>query len=114
MDNVYDPDDFGLFNSPHLRPYRPKLVPTPSPPIFDDLGSDGFISDDYAIDEVGFSLQSRTPFGVNPYRHSRRVASQQDAVLINLLGGGNAVDVARTAATELLRRMTKCRWTTRM
>jgi hypothetical protein len=101
MDDIYDPDDVGLLNSPLLRPMRPNLDPTPCP-IFDDLENDGFISDDYAIDEVDFSLQSRTPFSVNPYRHSRRVASKQDAVLINLLGGGKAVDVARTAATELL------------
>lgn len=88
FDETYTSDHVGLLNSPILRPIRPNLDPIP----------DG-ISDVCAIDEVGFSLQSR---GINRYRDHRREALRNDAILINLLSGGRAVYVARTAAMELL------------
>jgi hypothetical protein len=72
--DVYDPDDVGLRDSPLLKPLNPKLQPTPSPPP-DDSESD--------VD-------------------AKPVPSQGDAVLIGLLGGGKALEVARTAATQLL------------
>ena len=70
---VYDPDDVGLRDSPLLKPLRPRLQPTPSPPP-EDLDSED----------------------------SKPVPSQGDAVLIGLLGGGKALEVARTAGTENL------------
>ena len=73
QNDVYDPDDVGPQDSPLLKPLKPKLQPTPSPP------PDGSESDD-----------------------AKPVPSQGDAVLISLLGGGKALEVARTAATELL------------
>lgn len=73
QNDVYDPDDVGLQDSPLLEPQHPKLEPTPSP------SPDGSESDD-----------------------AKPVPSQGDAVLINLLGGGNALEVSRTAAKELL------------
>jgi hypothetical protein len=73
QNDVYDPDDVGPQDSPLLKPLKPKLQPTPSPP------PDGSDSDD-----------------------AKPVPSQGDAVLIGLLGGGKALEVARTAATELL------------
>ena len=73
QNDVYDPDDVGLQDSPPLQALKPKLQPTPSPP------PDGSESED-----------------------AKPVASQGDAVLIGLLGGGKALEVARTAATQLL------------
>jgi hypothetical protein len=32
LDDVYDPDDVGLRDSPLLKPMRPSLQPSPSPP----------------------------------------------------------------------------------
>jgi hypothetical protein len=75
QNDVYDPDDVGLRDSPLLKPYNPKLQPTPSPPP----------------DESESEAEDAKP-----------VPSQGDAVLIGLLGGGKALEVARTAATELL------------
>jgi hypothetical protein len=73
QNDVYDPDDVGPQDSPLLKPLKPKLQPTPSP------DPDGSESDD-----------------------AKPVPSQGDAVLIGLLGGGKALEVARTAATQLL------------
>jgi hypothetical protein len=73
QNDIYDPDDVGPQDSPLLQPLKPKLQPTPSPP------PEGPESDD-----------------------AKPVPSQGDAVLIGLLGGGKALEVARTAATELL------------
>jgi hypothetical protein len=73
QNDIYDPDDVGPPDSPLLKALKPKLQPTPSPP------PDGSESDD-----------------------AKPGPSQGDAVLIGLLGGGKALEVARTAATELL------------
>jgi len=73
QNDIYDPDDVGPQDSPLLKPLNPKLQPTPSP------DPDGSESDD-----------------------AKPVPSQGDAVLIGLLGGGKALEVARTAATQLL------------
>jgi hypothetical protein len=71
--DVYDPDDVGLRDSPMLKALKPKLQPTPSP------SPEASESED-----------------------TKPVPSQGDAVLIQLLGGGKALEVARTAATQLL------------
>jgi hypothetical protein len=73
QNGIYDPDDVGLRDSPLLKPHNPKLQPTPSPPP-EDLESE----------------------------YARPVPSQGDAVLIGLLGGGKALEVARRAGTENL------------
>jgi hypothetical protein len=73
QNDVYDPDDFGLQDSPLLQPLKPKLQPTPSPP------PDDFESED-----------------------AKPVPSQGDAVLIGLPGGGKALEVARRAGIDLL------------
>ena len=72
--DYYDLDDVELQDSPPLKPFKLKLQPTPSPP------PDGSESDD-----------AKKP-----------VLSEEDAVLIDLLGDGRAPEVARIAATELL------------
>jgi hypothetical protein len=89
-DDIYDPDDVGLLDSPLLGPARqPNLDPTPLSPIFEYLENNGFISDDYAIDEVDFSLQSRTPFSVNPYRFSSIAHSPPGPPLFQVPKGGH-------------------------
>jgi hypothetical protein len=72
-DDVYDPGDVGPPDSPLLKPLKPRLLPTPSP-----------LPD-------GSKVEDDTP-----------VPSQGDSVLISLLDGGMALEVARIAATELL------------
>lgn len=107
FDEPYGSDHVGL-NSPTLKPIMPNLDP-----IFD--GIEIYCSEVCAINEVGFSLQWR---GVNHYSNHEWddysdhewdhysdhewEPSQNDAILIYLLSGGTAVDVARTAATEPL------------
>lgn len=99
FDEDYGSDHVGL-NSPTLTPIRPNLNP-----IFD--GVEIYSSEVCAINEVGFSRQWR---GVNhysdhewdDYSDHEWEPSQNDAILIYLLSGGTAVDVARTAATEPL------------
>jgi hypothetical protein len=73
QNDVYDPDDVGLRDSPPLRPLQLKLQPTRSP----------------SPDESEFEDVQTVP-------------SQGDAVLIGLLGNGKALEVARNAATNLL------------
>jgi hypothetical protein len=93
-DETYGSDYVSLLNSPPLRPIKPDLNPFP-----DGIENGILASDDCAIDEVGFSLQWR---GINRCSDHRQKASQNDAILINLLSGGRAVYVAHTAAMELL------------
>ena len=73
QNDVYDPEDVGPYDSPLLKPLIPKLQPTSSPPSVGPESGD-----------------------------AKLVPSQGDAVLISLLGGGKALEVAHTAATELL------------
>lgn len=73
QNGIYDPDDVGLQDSPLLKPLRPRLQPTPSPSP-EELESEDV----------------------------RPLPSQGDAVLISLLGGGKALEVARRAGTENL------------
>jgi hypothetical protein len=73
QNGIYDPDDVGLQDSPLLKPLNPRLQPTPSPSP-EDLESE----------------------------YAKPVPSQGDAVLIGLLGGGKALEVARRAGTENL------------
>jgi hypothetical protein len=84
--DVYDPDDVGLRDSPLLKPLRPKLDPTPSPPP----------------EEFEYEDSPPRVKGSKPWKKTSKLPSQGDAVLINLLGGGQALEVSRTAATELL------------
>jgi hypothetical protein len=86
--DVYDPDDVGLQDSPLLKPLKPKLQPTPSPPP--------------ELPETEESPPPGSPKSRKQTRRLKSVASQGDAVLINLLGGGKALEVARIAATQLL------------
>jgi hypothetical protein len=86
--DVYDPDDVGLQDSPLLKPLKPRLQPTPSPPP--------------ELPEAEESPPAGSSKTRKQTRRFKSIASQGDAVLINLLGGGKALEVARTAATQLL------------
>ncbi|KAH8743651.1 hypothetical protein BGZ57DRAFT_980008 [Hyaloscypha finlandica] len=74
LDDVYDPDDVGLRDSPLLKPMRPSLQPSPSPPPTVPLPQGGPNS------------------GQN----------QGDAVLVSFMDGGKHPDIARQAGNELL------------
>lgn len=86
--DIYDPDDVGLRDSPPLRALKPKLDPTPSPP------PEAYESDNSPARSDG----TISPKG----RRVKSVPSQGDAVLLGLLGGGEAPEVAHTASQELL------------
>lgn len=83
----YDPDeDARPQDSPHLKPFMPKRSPTISP--------DPSESDDGLAENDNRSRKN--------LRGPLQLASPGDAVLIGLLGGGKAQEVARHAARELL------------
>ena len=73
QNDVYNPDDVSLQDSPPLKPLKPKLQPTPS-----SLPDDSKAKD------------------------AKPVPLQGDVVLVGLLGSGRALEVARRAGTDLL------------
>jgi hypothetical protein len=86
--DVYDPDEVSLRDSPLLKPRKPILQPTPSPPP--------------ELPESEDSPPPRSPKSRKASRRLKSVPSQGDTILLNLLSEGRALDIARTAATELL------------
>lgn len=89
--DVYDPEDVGLRDSPPLRIIRPKLAPTPSPP------PEGLESESEDSTTPGCHKSRKLQ-----KRRSKTDATPGDAVLINALAGGKAPEVARQAGQELL------------
>ena len=85
---TYDPDEAFASGSPPMKPLRPRLSPSESPPP-----------------EIPHSQVSRSPCSIagcsksnlHKIRHS-----SGDTVLINILGNGRDPDIARTAAAEEL------------
>lgn len=86
--DVYDPDDVGLRDSPPPKIIRPKLEPTPSPP------PEGLESESEDSNPPG-SPKSRKP-------QKKPDATPGDAALINVLANGKAPEVARKAGEESL------------
>ncbi|KFY51713.1 hypothetical protein V497_08924 [Pseudogymnoascus sp. VKM F-4516 (FW-969)] len=91
--DVYDPADVGLRDSPPPAIQRPKLEPTPSPPL------DGVASE--------VSSPPGSPGGALHKQRKKKVlkpvANPGDKVLIDSLGGGRAREIAEAAGQELIR-----------
>lgn len=89
-DDLYDPDDVGLSDSPPLRPMKVNLEPSPSPPPAVPLPQ---ISPESSPEPSPKRKGSNRP---------RNRATQGDAVLVNFMGGGQVPDVARDAGQQAL------------
>ncbi|OBT62383.1 hypothetical protein VE03_08423 [Pseudogymnoascus sp. 23342-1-I1] len=86
----FDPDDVGPRDSPPPSIQRPKLEPTPSPPL------------------DGLASEQSTPPGSPRAQKARRkllrpVANPGDALLIGYMAGGRAREIADAAGQELIR-----------
>ncbi|RYP79097.1 hypothetical protein DL771_000075 [Monosporascus sp. 5C6A] len=87
--DVFDPDEVLPRNSPLMKPYRPRLQPSPSPPP--------------AFTRPKVSLSPS--YGPKSSNRRRKVRpSQGDAVLIHYLDGGKRPDIATEALMHPLAR----------
>lgn len=82
-EDVYDPDNVRLHNTPLLKPMKQNLQPSPSPPPF-PLPQTTPESTPGPPDRKG-SIRSSNGRG------------QGDAVLVSFMGGGKRPDIARKA-----------------
>ncbi|KAG0646813.1 hypothetical protein D0Z07_6419 [Hyphodiscus hymeniophilus] len=87
--DVYDPDDVGLRDSPPLRAMKVNLTPSPSPPPVAPLPP---VSPDSSPDSPGRKGSNRQK--IRP--------SQGDAVLVSFMDGGKRPDIARQAGAQPL------------
>lgn len=88
-DDIYDPDDVGLQNSPLLKPMKPRLEPSPSPPPSVPLPP---VSPDSSPEPDDRKVSSRPKYRPSP----------GDAVLVSFMADGKHLDVARDAGDKPL------------
>ena len=88
-DDVYDPDDVGLRDSPPLRAMQVNLTPSPSPP---PAGALPLVSPDSSPDSRGRKAPHRPKI----------LGSQGDAVLVSFMDGGRQPVLARIAREQPL------------
>ena len=87
--DIYDPDEVLLQNSPLMQPYRPKLIPSPSPPLDVHLPK---VSDPSTCGRKSSNTRNK----IRP--------SQGDAVLIHHLDNGRRPELADVARMQPLPR----------
>jgi hypothetical protein len=87
-DDFYDPDDVGLRDSPPLKPIKPKLQPSQSPPP--------------AVPLPQVSPEPSPGRGRKGSNRGKNRPSQGDAVLVSFMDGGKRPEIARTAGNEPL------------
>jgi hypothetical protein len=88
-EDIYDPDDVGLRDSPPLRAMKVNLTPSPSPPPAAPLPQ---VSPDSSPASPGRKSSNR--------QKSR--PSQGDAVLVSFMDGGKRPEIARQAGAQPL------------
>ena len=88
-EDIYDPDDVGLRNSPPLKPMKVNFRPSPTPPP--------------AVPLPPVSPESSPePPGRKGSNRSKYRPSQGDAVLVSFMDGGKHPNIARQAGDEPL------------
>ena len=87
--DVYDPDDVGLRDSPPLRAMKVNLTPSPSPPPVAPLPQ---VSPDSSPDSPGRKGSNR----------QKNRPSHGDAVLVSFMDGGKRPEIARQAGAQPL------------
>ena len=88
-EDVYDPDDVGLRDTPPLRAMKVNLTPSPSPPPAAPLPQGSPDSSPSSPGRKGPSRQKNRP-------------SQGDAVLVSFMDGGKRPEIARQAGAQPL------------
>ena len=88
-EDVYDPDDVGLRDSPPLRAMKVNLTPSPSPPPAAPLPQVSPDSSPGTSGRKGSNRQKNRP-------------SQGDAVLVSFMDGGGRPEIARQAGAQAL------------
>lgn len=88
-EDVYDPDDVGLRDSPPLRAMKVNLTPSPSPPPAAPLPQVSPDSSPASPGRKGSNRQKNRP-------------SQGDAVLVSFMDGGKRPEIARQAGAQPL------------